>query len=166
MKSIELRPETLTRERFAPYGDVIEVPATGATEMNNARFERFDGLSAVETDGGRVAISIARCRLATPLPRRLDVIERHPFGSQAIIPFVPCRFIVVVGPPGEAVAPRDLRAFITDGHQGINYHRGTWHMPLIGLEAGQQFLIIDRADASGNCLEYQLDRTVTLYPGR
>ena len=62
----------------------------------------------------------------------------------------------------ETVEAEDLRAFVTNGRQGINYHRGTWHMPLIALEAGQEFLVIDRAGDSPNCDEHSLGEAVTL----
>jgi ureidoglycolate lyase len=161
--SITLRPEPLTPDRFAPYGDVIEAGAGVRAGMNAARFDRFDDLCDVEiADGGRVAVSIARCRVATALPYRVDCVERHPLGSQAFIPLSGGRLVVVVGPPGESVEAADLRAFVTNGHQGINYRRGTWHMPLIAFAEGQEFLIIDRAGDAPNCDEHSLDEAVLL----
>jgi ureidoglycolate lyase len=161
--TITLRPEPLTAERFAAYGDVIEAGVGVRAGMNAARFERFDELCNVDiAAGGRVAVSIARCRVATALPYRIDVIERHPLGSQAFVPLSRARLVVVVGPPGEAVEASDLRAFATNGRQGINYHRGTWHMPLIAFDEGQEFLIIDRGGDEPNCDEHSLDEAVLL----
>lgn len=163
MSGITLKPLPLTRERFEPYGDVIETSSEHRQGMNDSRFERFDGLADVDIDAdGRVAVSIARCRAATTLPYRFDVVERHPLGSQAFVPLTPARFFVVVAPPAASVEADDLRAFVTNGRQGVNYHRGTWHMPLIAFEAGQQFLIIDRAGEAPNCDEHGLDESVLL----
>ena len=159
--AITLAPLPLTRERFSPYGDVIETSSDRRQAMNESRFERFDDLCDVDV-GGRVAVSIARCRSATALPYRIDAVERHPLGSQAFIPLTPCRFVVVVAPPSASVDASDLRAFVTNGWQGVNYRRGTWHMPLIAFEAGQQFLVIDRAGDAPNCDEHGLDEPVTL----
>ncbi len=159
----ELRPRPLTRERFQPFGDVIEAHATRHAAMNAARFERFDDLCDVDAGvDGRVRVSIARCRIATQLPYPFDVVERHPLGSQAFVPLAPARFVVVVAPRGESVEPEDLRAFITNGRQGVNYRSGTWHMPLIAFEAGQEFLVIDRGGDVRNCDEHTLDRRVLL----
>ena len=129
--------------------------------MNEARFERFDNLCDVNIEGD-VAISVTRCRTPTLLPLRVDMVERHPHGSQAFVPLTPCRMVVVVAPPGESVDAADLRAFVTNGKQGINYHRGTWHMPLIAFDAGQEFLIVDRGGNEANCEEHMLDETVML----
>ena len=159
---ITLQPAPLTRESFARYGDVIETSADRLIAMNAARFERFDNECVVEAEGGQVAISIVRCRLATMLPFRFDTVERHPHGSQAFIPLTPYRFMVVVAPPEEDVAAGDLRAFVTNGRQGVNYHLGTWHMPLIAFDAGQEFLVIDRSGESPNCDEHSLEEPVTL----
>jgi len=134
--------------------------------MNAERFERFDDLCKLDmADDGRVAVSIARCRVATALPYRLDMVERHPLGSQAFVPLGPSRMIVVVAPPEESVEVSDLCAFVTNGRQGINYHLGTWHMPLIAFESGQEFLIIDRAADQPNCDTHSLDEPVMLVEG-
>ena len=163
---ITLRPQPLTRERFAPYGDVIESAAVDKAAMNASRFERFDDLCGVDIGGdGRVAVSIARCRVATALPYRIDMVERHPLGSQAFVPLSRAKMIVVVAPPEASVETADLRAFATNGRQGINYRRGTWHMPLIAFEAGQEFLVIDRAAGEPNCDEHVLDEPVLLEEG-
>ena len=159
---ITLQPMPLTRERFAPYGDVIETSADRLVAINAARFERFDNQCAVEAVDGQVEISIVRCRLATSLPYRFDMVERHPHGSQAFVPLTPYQFMVVVAPAEEDVVADDLRAFVTNGRQGINYHRGTWHMPLVAFDAGQEFLVIDRSGESLNCDEHCLEEPVTL----
>ena len=159
---LSLKPEPLTRERFAPYGDVIEGAQNSPNVMNEARFQRFDDLCDVDLGDGDVSISIARCRAPTVLPLRIDMVERHPLGSQAFVPLKPCRMVVVVAPPGESVDADELRAFVTNGRQGINYHRGTWHMPLIAFDTGQDFLIVDRGGKEANCDTHALDRTVML----
>ncbi|MGI9232673.1 MAG: ureidoglycolate lyase [Woeseiaceae bacterium] len=162
-RTFSLRPEPLTRERFAPYGDVIEAALDKSEAMNAARFQRFDDLCDIDiSEGGRIAMSVARCRTATSLPLRIDIMERHPLGSQAFVPLQPCEMVVVVGPRGESIDAAELRAFVSNGRQGFNYHRGTWHMPLIAFEPGQEFLIVDRAGTAPNCEEFALDDIVML----
>ena len=163
MSDHTIKPLPLTRERFLPFGEVIEARAAQREAMNGARFERFDHLCHVDPGAdGRVCVSVARCRSATRLPYRFDVVERHPRGSQAFVPLSSVKFVVVVAPAGESVEPDDLRAFVTNGRQGVNYRRGTWHMPLIAFETGQEFLVIDRAADAPNCDEHTLDDSVLL----
>ena len=161
MGGVTLKPVPLTQERFAPFGDVIETASGRRESMNDSRFDRFDDLADVDVDT-RVAISIARSRAATTLPYRFDVIERHPLGSQAFVPLDRFRFVVVVAPPGQIAEASDLQAFVTNGLQGVNYRRGTWHMPMIAFEPGQRFLVIDRAGGGANCDEHVLDEPVLL----
>ena len=161
--TISLQAELLTPERFALYGDVIETSRETSDAMNEARFERFDDLCKIDLiNDGKIAVSIARCRTPTSLPLRLDMVERHPLGSQAFIPLSRCKMLVVVAPPEESVDASALRAFVTNGRQGINYHRGTWHMPLIAFEAGQEYLIIDRGGKEPNCDMHTLDEPILL----
>lgn len=152
-----LRAEPLTAEDFAPFGQVIEASAGRREAMNAARFERFNQLCQVETpDNGEVAVGIVRCRVATRLPYRVDMLERHPCGSQAFVPLQSCRMVVVVAPPVADIDNESIRAFVSNGRQGINYRIGTWHMPLISTEAGHEFLVIDRAVDGPNCDEHYL----------
>lgn len=161
--TISLQAEPLSKDRFALYGDVIETSREASDGMNDARFERFDDLCKVDlVQDGEIAVSIARCRTPTSLPLRLDMVERHPLGSQAFIPLSPCKMLVVVAPPEASVEASALRAFVTNGQQGINYRRGTWHMPLISFEKGQKYLIIDRGGNEPNCDTHTLDEIVLL----
>lgn len=164
MSTITLQPVPISEERFAPFGDVIAASAQSRQPMNDARFERFDDLASVDVgdNTGSAAISIARCRQATRLPYLFDLVERHPLGSQAFVPRSHFCFIVVVGPAGESIQADDLQAFVTNGSQGVNYHKGVWHMPLIAFEAGQEFIVVDRAPGEPNCEEFVLGEPVSL----
>ena len=159
---IALRPVPLTAARFAPFGDVIDTSGQRSDAMNEARFERFDDLCDIDVGAGRIAVSVARCRTPTALPYRIDRLERHPLGSQAFVPLRTSTTLIVVAPPVEHFDIEDLRAFATVPGQGFNYHRGTWHMPLIGRTGGDAFLIVDRQGDGANCEERILDEHVVL----
>ncbi len=165
MTEIIITALPITPERFAPYGDVIHASADSKAAMNDARFERFSRLAEVHAEGGHASISIARCKMPTSLPYRFDLVERHPLGSQAFIPMSHFKFFVVVAPSAESVEPEDLRAFVTNGSQGVNYHQGVWHMPMIALEGGQEFLIVDCGTDGENCDEHYFSDPVTLLAG-
>jgi ureidoglycolate lyase len=162
-KAPTLRAIPISAENFRPYGDVIETTPANRIGMNGGRFDRYNDLAAVEVGaGGRTNMGITRCNSPTALPHHFDLVERHPLASQAFIPLGEFRFIVVVAPPGESVDPSSLRAFITNGRQGVNYRPGIWHMPLIALEKDQAFLVVDRAGPEANCDERTLGSMVTL----
>ena len=161
--TLTLTAKPLTAAEFAPYGDVIETSDAACEAMNSARFDRFNDLADVQIDSsGRPAISIARCRTPTALPYVVDMLERHPRGSQAFVPLTPFRFIVAVAPAAAAVTASDVVAFVTDGRQGVNYRRGVWHMPMIATREGQAFLIVDRGGAGANCDEHFLEEALLL----
>lgn len=160
--SLVLTPVPLTRERFARFGQVIEVSQLQGNGMNDARFDRFDDLCNIDIVDGEVAVSIAISRTPSALPYRIDMVERHPLGSQAFVPLSPCKMIIVVAPPGEDVEAGELQAFETNGKQGINYSRGIWHMPLLAFTGQQRFLVIDRGGDGPNCDIHDLDEPVML----
>jgi ureidoglycolate lyase len=85
------------------------------------------------------------------------MLERHPLGSQLFMPLRKDPFLVVVAPRGDSVAPASVIAFLTNGEQGINYHRGTWHHPVIALREGSEFLVLDRAGPGENFEECPLE---------
>ncbi len=157
--NIVLRPEPLTAEAFRPFGDVIE--ARDAFELiNSGTTQKFADLAQIDVgaNGGRPCISIYR---ATPyeLPLTIKMLERHPLGTQLFMPLHGEPFLVVVAPRGDKINPSTVQAFVTNGHQGINYHRGTWHHPLIALQGQSMFLIVDRRGRGSNCDEQFLDST-------
>ena len=123
METLQIRAKPLTREAFAAFGDVIETEGARHFSINAGAIERFDDLATVDVDaegGGRPLVSIARCNRVSALPYEIPLLERHPLGSQAFIPLDDAPLVVVVAPPGEAVAPGEVRAFVSNGEQGVN----------------------------------------------
>ncbi len=157
MAGIELKAAPLTRAAFAPFGDVIETEGAQHFPINAGAIERFHELARVDVGvdhQGHALISIARCNQPTSPPFRVALVERHPLGSQAFVPLGGSPLIVVVAAADERVEPMQLHAFISNGRQGINFHRGTWHMPMISLDQDQQMLIVDRGGPGHNCDEW------------
>lgn len=160
-----LRPEPLTRELFRDFGDVIETDGAQHFGMNSGALERYYDLADIETgnDAGgkaRVVISIAEARQVATLPCRVQVMERHPLGSQAFIPLDEYPQLIVVAPATDELNLSALRAFYSPGRQGINYRRGVWHMPMIALASGQRWLIIDCVGVGSNCDQVTVSHTI------
>jgi ureidoglycolate lyase len=145
----QIRIEPLTILAFAPFGDVLE--ATGAPDkiINQGLCNRFHDRAEMDFNQGRAGISIFNAQPRT-LPYRLELIERHPDGSQAFLPLHQNPFLVIVAetPQGKP------RAFETNGAQGINLHRGIWHGVLTPLHAPGLFAVIDRIGDGLNLDEY------------
>ncbi len=160
MLTLTRKLEPLCRDAFAPFGDVIESKGAEHFSINAGAIERFHNLATVDVDvkiQGRPLISIVKCNHAIQLPYQLPFMERHPLGSQAFIPMDQTPIIVVVAPQGERIETADIRAFISNGKQGVNYYRATWHMPLVSFKQGQEMVVVDRAGAGDNCEEYYFD---------
>ncbi len=148
----QLTARKLTREAFAPFGDVIETEGAQSFKINNGTTTRFHDLAKVETlgDNPRTLINIFRGDAFSP-PVAITMMERHPFGSQAFVPLHQRPFLVVVA-QDENGSPGEPQAFLAEATQGVNYHVNTWHHPLISLEAQSDFLVVDRG-GDGNNLE-------------
>jgi ureidoglycolate lyase len=158
MTTLTIRPEPLTPEAFAPFGEVIAAGAGERLMINEGTTERFNDLAEIDVtaEGGRPIVNIFRAQpRALPLP--IHMVERHPLGSQTFVPLGPAPFLVLVAPPGKTVTPADLRAFRTAPGQGVNYRRGTWHHPLIALDQVSEFLVIDRGGPGENCDEVRFE---------
>lgn len=147
--------EPLTKQAFAPFGDVIETDGSPHFMINSGSTQRFHKLAAVETSApaDQAIISIFRAT-ALSMPLTIRMLERHPLGSQAFIPLLGNPFLIVVAPKADSPDTNLVRAFLTNGRQGINYHRGVWHHPVLALTAQDDFLVVDRSGPGNNCDEY------------
>lgn len=149
--------QPLTREAFAPFGDIIDFDGAVHYPINGGRAERFHDLAPVEAAGpnARVLVSLVR---GTPyeLPLNLAMVERHPFGSQAFMPLSPAPFLVVVC-HDSLDGPGEPHVFLTQPGKGVSYPRNTWHGVLMPLGEMQDFLVVDRGGDGTNLEEFHFD---------
>ena len=145
--------EPITRAAFAPFGDVIDTNGAPDKMINQGLCGRYHDRARIDIDlAGRSGLSVF---LAEPrsLPYQLDMVERHPLGSQAFIPMTEHPFLVIVaedtgGTPGRP------KAFLTETGQGINFHRNTWHGVLTPLAAPGRFAVVDFIGDAPNLEEF------------
>jgi ureidoglycolate lyase len=158
---LRLHAEPLSKAAFAPFGDVIECADKEPLSINEGTTARFHDLAALDVaaGGGYALINIFRAQ-PRAMPIEIAMMERHPLGSQAFYPLHGQAYLLVVAAPSPAFAAGDLRAFLALGNQGVNYHRGVWHHPLLALQADQEFLVVDRGGDGDNLQE------VWFEPGR
>lgn len=148
-----IRTEPLTQDAFAPFGDVLDVAGDPDRIINQGLCGRYHDRARMDFGpGGRAGLSIFKA-VPRALPYQLDMVERHPEGSQAFIPMSMDPFLVIVA-MDEDDTPGCPRAFLTAPGQGINLHRNTWHGVLTPLHAPGLFAVIDRIGDTANLQEY------------
>lgn len=133
---MELIPQPLTKEAFAPFGDVIDVPeAPGRTYYN-------DALGNLRPDA-QANLSLSLKAETPDRPLRSDYMERHEFSSQTFVPLDVERWLIVVAPHASAGGPdvAGMKAFIATGRQGVTYRPNTWHHGLTVLDRPGRFAV-------------------------
>ena len=150
-----LTPQPLTAKAFAPFGDVIEVGSNSPMAINDDMAQRYDDLALLDTGdaAGHPSVNIFVSE-PRPLPVVIDMVERHPLGSQLFMPLGDHPYLVAVSnssPPFEAA---DLSVFLVADCRGVNYRKGLWHLPLCPLYEPGRFLVIDRGGPGDNLDEF------------
>lgn len=147
--------ETLSPDAFARFGDVLDTDGVPDRIINAGLCGRWHDRARMDFGpGGRAGISMFRSQ-ARVLPYRLDLVERHPLGSQAFIPMTLDPFLVIVADDRDG-RPDGIRAFMTQPGQGINLLRNTWHGVLTPLAAPGLFAVVDRIGDGNNLEEFVL----------
>lgn len=162
-KFINVVPQQLTAENFAVYGDVISVSESAEHfAINDGHTMRYHDLAEVDVteQQGKTLLNIFRSTpLAFPLP--IEMMERHPLGSQAFIPMSNQPYVVVVAPSGELDTSK-IEVFLASSKQGVNYHKGTWHHFCLALNEVSDFLVVDRGGKGDNCDVEKLDGSLVI----
>ena len=151
---IIIKPIKITRANFATYGDLISSDDVKPMDINAGYAKRFDNLANINTskDDGKTIISIFSA-LKRTFPMKIDMMEKHPLGSQAFIPMKETTFIAFVAPPSEKPEINMIESFIVSPGKGINYKPEIWHFPLISTE-NMNFLVVDRKGSGNNLITY------------
>ena len=150
-------PKTITNENFSKFGDMITTKNIKPLDINNGYAKRYDDIAKINTskDNGETTISIFSA-LKRTFPMKIDMMEKHPLGSQAFIPMKETTFIAFVAPNGDKPDLNKIEAFIIPPGIGINYNPGTWHFPLISTE-DMNFLVVDRKGSGDNLVIENLE---------
>ncbi|MDQ7070958.1 MAG: ureidoglycolate lyase [Rhodobacterales bacterium] len=153
---IEITTSPLTQDAFAPFGDVLEAAGQPDKIINNGFCGRFHDRAQLDFGPqGRAGISVFKAQ-PRALPYTLDLMERHPDGCQSFIPMSLEPYLVIVA-EDDNNTPINIRAFIAQAGQGINYHRNIWHGVLTPLAAPGLFAVVDRIGDTPNLEEFLLE---------
>lgn len=147
--------EPLTAEAFQPFGDVLDISGAPDRMINQGLCGRYHDRARLEFLDGRAGVSLFNAEPRT-LPYQLEMVERHPDGSQTFIPMTQKPFLVIVA-PDTAQGPGLPRAFRTAPGQAINFLRNTWHGVLTPLTAPGLFAVVDRIGPGANLEEFWFD---------
>ena len=153
-----IKPIKINRSNFGAYGDLISTDDIDPMDINEGYAKRFDDLANLNTskDEGKTIVSIFSA-LKRTFPMTVDMMEKHPLGSQAFIPMKETTFLCFVAPPGESPDINKIQSFIIPPKNGINYKPGIWHFPLISTEDAN-FLVIDRKGRGENLIIHKFEK--------
>ena len=153
-----ITPKAISKENFLKFGDVISTKNIEPININNGYAKRFDDIATLNTskDNGETTISIFAA-LKRDFPMKIDMMEKHPLGSQAFIPMKETTFLVLVAPEGGKPDIKKIESFIVPPGIGVNYNPGTWHFPLISTE-DMNFLVVDRKGSGNNLVIQNLEK--------
>lgn len=157
----EVQAIPLTADAFAPFGDVLNCDGVADKLINQGLCGRYHDRATLDFGGdGRAGISLFN---ATPraLPYKLELVERHPEGSQCFIPMHSHPWLVCVA-PDDAGTPGPVQAFLVAPGQAVNFYRGAWHGVLTPLHAPGLFAVVDRIGTTPNLEEHWLDEPVLI----
>ncbi|SDE78417.1 ureidoglycolate lyase [Salipiger thiooxidans] len=156
-----IRIQPLTADVFASFGEVLDTAGAPDKVINQGLCGRYHDRATLDfPEGGRAGISLFQAELRA-LPYRLEMMERHPLGSQAFLPMSMDGFLVIVA-PDEDGRPGTPRAFASRPGQGINFHRSTWHGVLTPLSGSGLFAVIDRIGDGDNLQEHWFKKPYTI----
>ena len=153
-----IKPIKISKSNFSAYGDLISTDDINPMDINAGYAKRFDNLANVDTsiDGGKTIVSIFSA-LKRTFPMKIDMMEKHPLGSQAFMPMKETTFLSFVAPTGESPEVSKIQSFIIPPKTGINYKPGIWHFPLISTE-DTDFLVIDRKGSGKNLIIHKFEK--------
>ncbi len=162
---ISIKPIKISKKNFSKFGEVISSESVDPIDINSGYAKRFDNLANINTlkNDGKTIVSIFSA-LKRSFPMKIDMMEKHPLGSQAFMPMKETTFLSFVAPEGNLPEINKIQSFIIPPGVGINYKPGIWHFPLISTE-NTNFIVIDRKGNDENLVihEFKKEKIILNY---
>ena len=156
----ELQTQPLTTNAFKAFGEIIDATGVPDKIINQGLCGRYHDLAKLDFTSGKAGISVFNAE-ARSLPFKLEMMERHPEGSQAFIPMHQYPFLIIVSHDKNGVPDTPI-SFISKPGQGINIFKNTWHGVLCPLHAPGLFAVIDRIGEGPNLEEHWFKKVWTI----
>jgi ureidoglycolate lyase len=156
----ELQTQPLTTNAFKAFGEIIDATGEPDKIINQGLCGRYHNLAQLDFTTGKAGLSIFNAE-ARSLPFKLEMMERHPEGSQAFIPMHQYPYLIIVSHDKNGVPDTPI-SFISKPGQGINIFKNTWHGVLCPLHSPGLFAVIDRIGEGPNLEEHWFKKVWTI----
>ena len=155
---IKIKPKKINKKNFNKFGQIIDTSKKKYFRINNGYEKRYDNLGKIDTSTkkGKTIVSIFSAK-TRKFPLKVDMMEKHPLGSQAFIPMKETSFLVFVAPRGSKPNLKKIESFRIPKQTGINLNPGIWHFPLISTK-NMNFLVVDRKGSGENLVIEDLNK--------
>ena len=155
---IKIKPKKINKINFSKFGQVIDTSKKKYFRINNGYAKRYDNLGKINTslNKGRTIVSIFSAK-KRKFPMKVDMMEKHPLGSQAFVPMKETSFLVFVAPKGNKPDLKKIQSFRIPKQTGINLNPGIWHFPLISTK-DMNFLVVDRKGKGNNLIIHKFQK--------
>ncbi|PRP89680.1 ureidoglycolate hydrolase [Planoprotostelium fungivorum] len=162
--------EPLTKEAYAPYGNVLEASTPQHSLIaNQGSAQRYNWLSELinKRSHAKANLCVFRCK-PRELPFNVKILEKHPNSTQMFVPMnAKSRYLVVVSLGGDTPDLSTLRVFVASSTQSITYHPNIWHHPMIALDTETDFVCLVYEDGSaGDTVVVNVKDSLCTVPAR
>ena len=135
MSVLQIKVQKLTPEAFAPYGQVLDLPATQEGAVTSDRFTFWPKLTEYVCDSGRFQIGVSTLYKR---PFRMCDFERHYHTHEFMIPLNGDMIIVFTKNKGmdknEEPDYTQAEAFLINKEQGVVINPWVWHWTPMPVE--------------------------------
>ena len=155
---IKIKPKKVSKKNFNKFGQIIDTSKKKYFKINDGYAKRYDNLGKIDTSikKGATIVSIFSAK-KRKFPLKIDMMEKHPLGSQAFVPMKETSFLVFVAPKGKEPNLKKVESFRIPKQTGINLNPGIWHFPLISTK-NMNFLVIDRKGKGNNLIIHKFKK--------
>lgn len=156
-KTLHAKP--ITQDAIAGLAELIEASGEADKLINKGLCGRFHNRATLDIQG-EAGISVFQST-SFAMPFKMEMMERHPHGSQAFLPMQQGEYLVVLADDKDG-KPDAPRAFIAGAGQGVNIGRNVWHGVLCPLDGSGLYGVVDRIGEGNNLEEYWLPAPILI----
>ena len=155
---IKIKPKRVNKSNFRKFGQIIDTSKKKFFRINDGYAKRYDNLGKINTSTkkGKTIVSIFSAKKRS-FPMKVDMMEKHPLGSQAFVPMKETSFLVFVAPKANKPDLKKIESFRIPKQTGVNLNPGIWHFPLISTK-DMNFLVIDRKGKGNNLIIHKFKK--------